>query len=110
MSVFRRILLAYGAIIAVGIAIAGFVIFQTAKFEVEITRATTQPVEQLDAAHAAWDAFRMTEALVNDVTAAIGFQDSTVVLTKFNGLIGAVESRLLMIQNAAGHEIGRAHV
>ena len=104
MSVFRRILLAYIAIIAVGVVIAGFVIHQTAKLEAEITLATSQPVEQLDSAHAAWDAFRMTETLVNEVTQAIGFQDSAVVLIKFNGLIGAVESRLSTIQNAAAHE------
>jgi methyl-accepting chemotaxis protein len=101
MSVFQRIIIAFSAIIAIGILQAGYLVIETNTLAGDLDKATSQPVEQLDAAHAAWDTFRSAETLVDDVVEGIRFQKSADAIQKLRALTDTVEAKLKVIENIA---------
>ena len=76
MSIFKRILLACLAILAVGAAQTVFLWVKASRLGAEVDVVTSVPVAQLDAAHRAWEAFRNAEALVEDIGEKTSFVDA----------------------------------
>ena len=96
MSILKRMLLAFGLVIALGIVQAGITTWNLNRVADLIGVATSRPLTGVDAARSAWGEFKEASDLLADVQQGIRFQDSTKTLAAFSDMVGKVE-----------HELGR---
>jgi len=96
MSILKRMLLAFGLVIALGIVQAGITTWNLNRVADLIGVATSRPLTGVDAARSAWGEFKEASDLLADVQQGIRFQDSTKTLATFSEMVGKVE-----------HELGR---
>src|SRR4051794_27437559 len=94
MSILKRMLLAFGLVIAVGIIQAGVTNWNLNRVADLVAVATSRPLAGVDAAHSAWDDFRQGSDLLNDIEQGIRFEDSTQKLAEFKASVGKVEEQL----------------
>ena len=104
MSILQRMLVAFGLVIAVGIAQAVITNWNLNRVTQLIAVATSRPLTAVDAARSAWDDFKEAGEILADVQQGIRFQDSADTLAQFKERVGKVELELgrLRQSTAAG--------
>jgi methyl-accepting chemotaxis protein len=100
MSILHRLLIAFGLIVAVGVAQGAITIWNLGALSGKVEVATTQPITGVDAARSAWDEFRQAEQHLSSVTEGIRFENSAEVVSRFKGLVSGVETELARLRSA----------
>jgi len=94
MSILKRILLAFSLVIAVGAVQSAITVSNLTSLSRQIELATAKPLTQVDAARAAWDAFRDSRDYLADSLEGIHVQASGEMIEQFKQRIGIVEAQL----------------
>jgi methyl-accepting chemotaxis protein len=100
MSILHRLLIAFGLVIAVGVAQGAITIWNLGSLSGKVEVATTQPITGVDAARSAWDEFRQAEQHLSSVTEGIRFEKSAEAVARFKGLVSGVERELARLRSA----------
>jgi methyl-accepting chemotaxis protein len=100
MSILHRLLVAFGLIVAVGIAQGAVTIWNLNDLSGKVEIATTQPITGVDAARSAWDEFRQAEQHLSGVTEGIRFESSVDTIARFKSQVSRVESELARLRSA----------
>ena len=101
MPILRRLLLAFAAILALGALQGAFTVWKLADLAVTIDEAMERPVTSVDAAHAAWDAFRNAQGHLETVTAGIRITERNAALSEFAAHVDRVKAELARVRAAA---------
>jgi methyl-accepting chemotaxis protein len=101
MPILRRLLLAFAAILALGALQGAFTVWKLADLAVTIDEAMERPVTSVDAAHAAWDAFRNAQGHLETVTAGIRITERNAALAEFAAHVERVKAELARVRAAA---------
>lgn len=110
MSVFRRILLTCMLMGAVGGLQSLYILFQLWQIGGIFENATSLPLEQVDAAHLAWDSFRSAENDLDEALNAIRFTPSKEAIAVCNADIAKVDGQLQRVKPENLSEKGKAEL
>ena len=106
MPILRRLLLAFAAILALGALQGTFTVWKLADLADTIDAAMERPVTSVDAAHAAWDAFRNAQGHLETVTAGIRITDRNAGLAVFATHVERAKVELSRVRAAAAGDAG----
>lgn len=104
MSILHRLLIAFGLVVAVGVAQGAVTIWNLSALSSKVEIATTRPIMGVDAARSAWDEFRQAEQHLSGITEGIRFENSAEAVSRFKSLVSSVESELARLGSALKSE------
>ena len=94
MSIFKRILLGFSLIIALGALQSVMTVSSLRSLSGQIDLATVKPLTQVDAARGAWDGFRDARDYLSGELEAIRYRPSSQLIGQFRQHIQVVETQL----------------
>jgi methyl-accepting chemotaxis protein len=104
MPILYRMLVAFGAIIIVGLVQSVLTVVNLRDLNVQIEDATSKPVAQVDAARSAWDSFQQADALLASVLQTIRFEVSSDAIARFKVFADEIDTRLAQFKAASDQD------
>jgi len=104
MTVFRKILIAFAVIVAVGVVQSGLTLWNITALSDRVEVATSEPLTKVDAARSAWTHFEEARDYLAEVLEGIRYQPSAETLPKFRQMVDVVESEMARLQGASGSD------
>ena len=98
MSIFRRILLAFGILIAIGTAQSAFLTLDLWRLSGRVSDATTVPLTQVDNAHRVSALFNAAKDEIAETTSGIRFVDSDAARARFDAIVEELEGALAELE------------
>ena len=94
MRILHRMLVAFGAIIIVGLVQSGLTVASLRSLTAQIDDATSRPVAQVNAAQSAWNSYQEADAYLGTVLQAIRYEDSKTAIDRFKVLADDIDKQL----------------